>query len=161
MPMTKTSKQQTLKESLRLFQCARCLRQVKICTSCDRGNIYCGPACARLARKAARCAASKRYQRTSRGKENHARCQKRYREKQRVKIQDKMNKVIDHGSYSNPHGLCFSTMDEERFGLAVNYLHCDFCGRRSNAYARRDFLNHYRRTDVALPSSSMAVAQGP
>lgn len=161
MPMTNDHKQQTLKESLRLFQCARCLQQVKICTACDRGNIYCGPACARPARKSARCAASKRYQRTLRGKENHVRSQKRYREKQRSKIQEKINEVIDHGSHSNPHELCFPTMDEVVSDLTINHLYCDFCGRRSNSYVRRAFLNHYRRIRVVLSSSSMAVAQGP
>ena len=37
-------------DDARLFLCARCQRQVRICSYCDRGNQYCGPACARAAR---------------------------------------------------------------------------------------------------------------
>jgi hypothetical protein len=34
----------------RLFNCARCHRQVVICSRCDRGNLYCGSQCAQSAR---------------------------------------------------------------------------------------------------------------
>lgn len=39
--------------SARLFQCARCHALTKICSHCDRGNVYCGD-CAIPARKKAR-----------------------------------------------------------------------------------------------------------
>ena len=39
-----------METSARLFHCARCGRQVRICSRCDRGNRYCGSDCARAAR---------------------------------------------------------------------------------------------------------------
>ena len=159
--MTNTNKEQTLRESLRLFQCARCFVQVTICTYCDRGNIYCSQSCSKLARIASRCAASKRYQQTLCGKQNHARCQQRYREKLRGKIKAEIDKVIDQGSASNPRELCFPTIEEVSFSHKAKHLACDFCGRRRSAYMRQSFLNHYRRRKVTLPFSSMAFAQGP
>ena len=35
-----------MQSSARLFNCARCRRQVVICSHCDRGNRYCGKRCA-------------------------------------------------------------------------------------------------------------------
>jgi hypothetical protein len=154
-------KDQTLKASVRLFQCARCLSQVTICTYCDRGNIYCSKACSIPAKKTSRCLASKRYQLTPRGKQNHARCQQRYRARQRDKIKTKNKKVIDHGSLSNSHELSSLTMDETNITSQEKYLRCDFCGQQCSTYVRRDFLNHYRRSRVRLASASMAFAQGP
>jgi len=40
-----------MQSSARLFNCARCQSQVVICSQCDRGNRYCGRACARVARR--------------------------------------------------------------------------------------------------------------
>ncbi len=159
--MINNKKEQTLKESLRLFQCARCLKQVKICTRCDRGNIYCSRACSIAARKSSCRAATKRYQRTPRGKQNHANCQQRYREKQQAKIRAKMPKVIDHGSLEIPRDLCSPTIDEVDSGRGEKQLTCDFCRRKCHSYLRWNFLNHYRRIRVEASSSAMAFAQGP
>ncbi len=159
--MTNNNKEETLKDSVRLFQCARCWVQVKICTDCDRGNIYCSPSCSFPARRRARCAASQRYQRTVRGRQNHARCQQRYREKQRAKIKVEISAVIDQGSPSNLHELSSPARDEGGVLPKEKPMTCDLCGRASNGYIRRDFLNHYRRVSLVLPSSSMAFAQGP
>ena len=67
----------------RLFNCARCDRQVAICRHCDRGQRYCGPDCAQAARRASRRAAGARYQRSRPGRMNHARRQGRYRTRRR------------------------------------------------------------------------------
>ncbi len=48
--------------SARVFTCARCRRQVVICSHCDRGNRYCGPSCAHSARRHAQREAAQRYQ---------------------------------------------------------------------------------------------------
>lgn len=155
--MINNAKESILKESFRLFQCVRCHRQVKICTYCDRGNIYCNASCATPARKTSLCSASKRYQHTPHGKKNHACCQKRYREK----IKAKSEIVIDQGSSLNPRELCCTTRDEMNFLSKKKRLICDFCGRSCSPYARRNFLNHYRRMSANYSSSSMAFAQGP
>jgi len=161
MPMTNNNKIQVLNDAVRLFQCARCLLQVTICTHCDRGNIYCSKACSIPARKVSHCAASKRYQRTSRGKQNHARCQQRYRAKRLDKMKAENKKVIDQSSPSSPHELSSPPMNEAGVASQETQMRCDFCGRPGNVYARWHFLNYYRRSRIPLSSSFTAVAQGP
>jgi hypothetical protein len=64
-------------ESARLYNCARCHCQVVICRRCDRGNIYC-PECAPVAARESRGRAGAAYQRTDRGRANHAARQRLY-----------------------------------------------------------------------------------
>ena len=63
----------------RLFLCARCRAQVVLCSRCDRGNIYCGTACARARRHESIRAAGKRYQGSRAGRFAHAARARRYR----------------------------------------------------------------------------------
>ena len=65
--------------ALRSFLCARCRNQVVICRRCDRGQIYCGKACAHAARRANQREAGQRYQSSDRGRANHAERSRRYR----------------------------------------------------------------------------------
>lgn len=82
--------------SARLFLCCRCETQLKICSCCDRGHIYCID-CVAPAREEARQEASKRYQLSLKGRMNHAARQRRYRERQRVK-----NEIVTHqGSHNS------------------------------------------------------------
>ena len=55
-------------DTARLFNCARCGRQVAICRHCDRGNRYCDEGCAPTARQTSRRAAAARYQRSCRAR---------------------------------------------------------------------------------------------
>jgi hypothetical protein len=75
-------------ESHRLFNCARCRRLVRICTCCDRGNIYC-PECAKIARHEHVREARRRYQQTERGRLNHKVQQQLYLRRQ--------EKMMDQG----------------------------------------------------------------
>jgi hypothetical protein len=75
-----------MQSSARVFNCARCQRQVVICSHCDRGNIYCGKRCSQSARRQSRREASRRYQRTRRGRFAHAARQRRYRQRRRAKV---------------------------------------------------------------------------
>ena len=72
-------------QSARLYHCAHCYCQVLICSHCDRGNIYCKH-CAKAARREAVLLAGQRYQKTFRGRINHAARAKRYRERQKQKV---------------------------------------------------------------------------
>lgn len=65
--------------SARMFLCARCLVQVRLCSHCDRGQRYCTPDCSRLARKAAQREAARRYQRSRAGRMAHAARSQRWR----------------------------------------------------------------------------------
>ena len=72
--------------SYRLYNCARCAVQVRICQRCDHVNVYCGAACARIRRRECAGRASARYQRTRRGAHRHAARQRTYRERVRGKV---------------------------------------------------------------------------
>lgn len=64
----------------RLFLCACCRKQTVICSACDRGQIYCSPACSEPIRLSRVREAGRRYQSSERGRANHAQRMKRYRE---------------------------------------------------------------------------------
>jgi len=78
-------------QTYRLYNCARCAEQVRICGRCDRGNRYCAGACAVLRRRESLLRAGKRYQRSYRGACAHAARQRAWRERQ-------MQEVTHHGS---------------------------------------------------------------
>lgn len=66
-----------MESSYRLFNCEHCHRQLKICSCCDRGNIYC-PADSKEARRIRSRRSSAIYQRTESGRVNHKVRQQRY-----------------------------------------------------------------------------------
>ena len=59
-------------KSYRLYSCARCAVQVRICSDCDRGNQYCAGECAEIRRRESLCRAGVRYQLSFRGASMHA-----------------------------------------------------------------------------------------
>ena len=128
-----------MEHSARIFNCARCHRQVIICSCCDRGNIYCGSTCSQESRKKSHRASEKRYQNTYRGKLNHAKRQSRYQERKR-------KKMTDHGS--NEIGtsdlLQFET-NECANSIHNGEIHCHFCGCICDSSLRVEFLTQSRR----------------
>jgi len=75
-----------IQETYRLFNCARCSRQAKICGRCDRANIYCSQECSAAGRSDSLRRAGARYQRTFAGADNHARRQQQYVIRRRAKM---------------------------------------------------------------------------
>jgi len=75
-------------DSLRFVVCAQpaCAQVFFLCPRCDRGQWYCGRACATAVRRATLRAAGARYQDTRRGRRQHAARQARYRERSREKV---------------------------------------------------------------------------
>jgi hypothetical protein len=67
----------------RLYNCARCQLQVRICQRCDHGNVYCAGECADIRRRESLRRAQARYQRSRRGAHRHAERQRRLRARQR------------------------------------------------------------------------------
>lgn len=65
----------------RFFLCGRCRSQVLLCRHCDRGQRYCGSACAHSARRDSLRAAGRRYQNTRPGRFAHADRSRRYRQR--------------------------------------------------------------------------------
>jgi hypothetical protein len=81
----------------RLFLCVGCRIQVVLCSHCDRGNRYCGRACWRKVHDVARREAASRYQRSRRGRLQHAARSRRWRQR----VADRANaahKVTHQGS---------------------------------------------------------------
>jgi hypothetical protein len=72
--------------SYRLYNCARCGAQVRVCRRCDHGNLYCARACAQIRRAESVRRASARYQRTRRGAARHAARQRAFRARERCKV---------------------------------------------------------------------------
>lgn len=128
----------------RLFNCARCHRQVVICRHCDRGQRYCGPGCAQAARRAGVRAAGTRYQRSRPGRMNHAHRQRRYRTRRR--------KVTHQGS--PPPARSASLPPESRASAPSPGepaatppragQRCHFCGRVCSELLRLGFLGQHR-----------------
>ncbi len=123
-------------DDARLFLCARCQRQVRICSYCDRGNQYCGRVCAGIARNESLRAAGRRYQQSRHGRFCHAARQRRYRARCRARN----NKVTHHGSVvaeqraSLVRELHESTMSARRVPSSTPV--CHFCGRSVSALVR-------------------------
>lgn len=126
--------------SARVFNCARCRSQVIICSRCDRGNRYCGKACSQAARRTSQRRAARRYQRTRRGRFQHAERQRRYRARR--------HKVTHQGSRTPPDAasLCrkLGTMTVslgDHPGKMGQDVRCHFCNAPCSAFIRLDFLH--------------------
>lgn len=127
---------------IRLFNCARCHCQVKICRYCDRGNIYCGLRCSISSRMESLRTAGKRYQRSLKGRMNHARRQRRYR--------SRSNKVTHQGSSESPsddllplESRLESTAGRHESSIHTHAMQCNFCQRWFSAFIRVNFLHSY------------------
>jgi hypothetical protein len=134
-----------LQESYRLYSCARCAVQVRICRACDRGNIYCAGPCARLRREESLRRAGARYQLSRPGAMRHAARQAAWRQR----LSDK---VTHHGSVL---AACTGTLARLLIALlekadvpAMQSLllsgepptRCSFCGKALSAFSRLGYL---------------------
>jgi hypothetical protein len=123
-----------MENTARLYNCARCHRQVVICSDCDRGNIYCHGGCAEMARRASLRAAGQRYQQTRQGRLTHAQRQHRYRARRQ--------KVTHQGSPQPPPNDPLPTDLETPDGRPgadskpMPRLHCHFCGGECGPFLR-------------------------
>jgi hypothetical protein len=123
-----------MEHSARIFNCARCHRQVIICSCCDRGNIYCSSECSLVSRQESVRAAGKRYQKTYRGKLHHAERQKRYRKQ-------KIIKVTHQGSPNTANNDLLQSEANEFINIANdNEIRCHFCGCICDSLLRIEFL---------------------
>lgn len=129
-----------MEASARLFNCARCSRQVIICSCCDRSNIYCCLECSQLARKQSLREAGKRYQNSLKGRHKHTDRQKRYRKRLAKKV-----KIVTHHTYPIlPDNDLLAQADKQKKRLiqpATKTVYCcHFCGRRCSVFLRFRFL---------------------
>lgn len=139
----------------RLYQCARCYDQVIICTHCDRGNIYCGFFCSFTARKNSLREAGIRYQRSIKGRLNHALRQRRYMQR----LRDSKNKMTHQGSRESiPDGLLHKVKNK---ATKTDYrqenapITCCLCHSAVSSLLRSRFLRYGVPTKaLSLPSCS-------
>lgn len=82
-------------ESYRLYSCVRCVAQVRICRSCDRGNRYCAVDCAAIRRRESLRGAGRRYQRSPRGARCHAARQRAWRTRVAQKVTHQGSARVD------------------------------------------------------------------
>ncbi len=131
-------------ESLRRFLCARCRAVAFICTSCDRGQLYCPGDCARAARQSSRREANRRYARSPEGRLKSAARSKRYRIRRCVTDQgslDDCSRVVLVASTTNAVAETSSnepppTTELKSDAAIGNGLQCWFCGRWCGPWIR-------------------------
>jgi hypothetical protein len=115
----------------RLYLCARCRRQVIVCSCCDRGQIYCSSGCAQQVRRRTLQQAGQRMS--------------RWRARQ--------DKVTHHGSPAPPAGdllvpAAITTAHDAAVSPDQPRLsgpHCSWCGRSCPALLRQGFLRRRGR----------------
>ncbi len=141
--------------SARLFQCACCHIQVILCSTCDRGNIYC-LLCAPLARRNSLRKAGKRYQDSRRGRAHHAARQKQYRQRQQQKVTHQGSTVTTYDDVLShaPN----EPIAQTESGKLMPCIYCHGCGRPCDGYLRMDFIQRYLR---AQANASVAWPNGP
>lgn len=154
-PVPSAQRGVVIQESYRLFNCARCHCQVRICSHCDRGNRYCSEECSYQARRDSMRRAGASYQQTEQGKINHAARQQRYL----------IRKMTHQCSRQPPLGLFSHTTSQGRQKTGASrdtwrhrwpswehsdVVYCDFCGRPCAPLARLDFL----RTRVPIKKAA-------
>lgn len=97
-------------QTWRLLQCGRCAAQIRLCSECDRGQRYCGTACARAQRMAAQRLASKVYQQSRRGAQLHAARMQRCRERAMREVKIPAPKVTQQSATQAASETSFSTL---------------------------------------------------
>ena len=152
-----------LRPDCRRFHCCRCQRAVYICSHCDRGHQYCSEACRQGARRDSLRSAGARYQRTRRGRANHARRQNEYRRRQAA------GEVVTHHGCQPESTSCsvVSCVQETVVHVssrlpgpgAQDQLSCFVCGHGCEPYVRSDYLR-CRRLTVRMLASRAVTAPG-
>ena len=137
--------------TFRLFSCDRCGDLVEICRPCDRGNRYCGPECSAKSRAETKRRASKRYQETPAGRENHRQRQTRYLIRRSNSTSDES--VTHQGSPPEPFSVSVSPQivdqpswvaagdspSSENRACSSSSRRCCWCGRPAADYLRFTF----------------------
>ena len=136
-----------MEPSARLYNCVGCHSLVTICSPCDRNNIYCGSTCSRAARRKSYSMASKRYQKSYRGRIKHAERQRRYRGRQKIKVTHHSSPVLP------PHVVLPPKPKKLISGAVSGHLHCHFCGKPCSPFLRRGFLRHSGQNSPSRPAS--------
>ena len=149
-------------DDARLFLCARCQRQVLICSRYDRGQQYCGTLCSGLARGESLRGAGRRYQQSRRGRHCHAERQRRYR--RRCREGACREKVTHQGSVSlrcgaplARHRVARREASPSMSPQPATTMHCHFCARPVREFDRL----RWRRSPVRRRTRSPHRGRSP
>jgi len=129
---------------VRVYDCRRCGVCVRVCTGCDRGQVFCAAECSRLSRRESVRRAGARYQRSRRGAHRHAARQRRWRQQHQP---PSSTKIVTHQSCAalsatrtvstardcgEPSGReAGQHKNNTAMASAATYVRgCDFCRRR-------------------------------
>ena len=143
----------------RVFECARCEREVSICSPCDRGQRYCGPDCSALARRESMLAAGRRYQQSRRGRHCHAGRQQRYR----LRCRDTLpREIVTHQSSLVPRRGAqlsrarspMSRMNPPPAPKHSEKARCHFCARPVTESVRSGWRRTAERRVPDLPTGN-------
>ena len=142
--------------SPRFFLCARCRCQTRVCRRCDRGQIYCGRACAQEARRCKQREARARYQATARGRELHVQRSRRYRARHR--------RVTDQGLTRRPIAAApaIRTATMVRPALMITPFgktSCQSCGNQVSDFVRLSSIRRPLRRSRKKRSGEPACRQ--
>jgi len=129
-----------MKPSARLYNCARCHCQVLICCFCDRGNVYCGEACAKPARLDTLHRARKKYQSSRAGRMVNALRQRRYRIRQRIKVTQQGSTLHRCDDVLPLKKNSVNKFKRRRAVIDKTVMRCHFCQRECDVFLRLDFL---------------------
>jgi len=83
-------------DTYRLFHCARCQKQIRLCRECDRGQRLCDQPCRAEQRRAGQRRAAAVYQLSRRGRGLHAARMQRYRERSRGVVAKFSDEKVTH-----------------------------------------------------------------
>ena len=134
-----------MEATARFYVCARCRCQVVICSYCDRGQRYCSPGCARIARRKSIREAGQRYQNSRRGRHSHAARQRRYRRRQQEKVthQGSPASAVDDSLKVRPERGSEPSV-AVRMG-AIGSVICSFCARVCSEFLRLGVIRRRNR----------------
>lgn len=127
----------------RRYRCARCGKEVLICSACDHGNRYCADGCAKIARSHSQKQAAQRYQASLKGRIKHAARQRCYMARK--------NKMTHQGSPPcTPDDLLASVPMVPVEIASHDTAHCHFCKRVLVKFVRNDYLRRRIRRPIPL-----------
>jgi ferredoxin len=128
---------------VRVYGCRRCGECVRVCSVCDRGQVFCAAECAKLSRRESLRRAGARYQSTRRGAHCHAARQRRWRQRHHP---HPAPQIVTHQPCAALWATCTVSAARERgepssreasdnnnrtIDSVVTYVSgCDFCRRR-------------------------------
>jgi len=128
---------------VRMYDCRRCGVCVRVCSDCDRGQVFCAAECAKLSRRESVRRAGARYQKSRHGAHRHAARQRRWRQhRSHPGVQ-----IVTHQSCKASMATCTVSAvpehgeptvreaDDHKNNSTIDSLDadvsgCDFCQRR-------------------------------